>query len=94
MQLLEPGQLNTYDVLISDDVVFTQGALEAFLGGPATGRSAKGAASSLEAEAEVVADEVVEEQVVEDQVVEEKPPAKAAGKHAAPADESAEEEQD
>ncbi len=94
VQLLEPGQLNTYDVLISDDVVFTQGALEAFLGGPATGRSAKGAASSLEAEAEVVADEVVEEQVVEDQVVEEKPPAKAAGKHAAPADESAEEEQD
>jgi large subunit ribosomal protein L4 len=48
VHLLEPGQLNTYDVLISDEVVFTQGALETFLGGPATGRSAKGAASSAE----------------------------------------------
>ena len=34
MHLLEPGQLNTYDVLVSDDVVFTQGALDAFLAGP------------------------------------------------------------
>jgi large subunit ribosomal protein L4 len=32
VHILEPGQLNTYDVLTSDDVVFTQGALEAFLG--------------------------------------------------------------
>jgi large subunit ribosomal protein L4 len=34
VHLLEPGQLNTYDVLISDDVVFTEAALTAFLGGP------------------------------------------------------------
>jgi large subunit ribosomal protein L4 len=53
VHLLEPGQLNTYDVLISDDVVFTQGALDAFLAGPAKGKSAKGAASSDEVEAEV-----------------------------------------
>jgi large subunit ribosomal protein L4 len=33
VHLLEPGQLNTYDVLVSDDVVFTEGALQAFLGG-------------------------------------------------------------
>jgi large subunit ribosomal protein L4 len=33
VHLLEPGQLNTYDVLISDDVVFTEGALGAFLNG-------------------------------------------------------------
>jgi large subunit ribosomal protein L4 len=33
VHLLEPGQLNTYDVLISDDVVFTKGALDAFLAG-------------------------------------------------------------
>jgi large subunit ribosomal protein L4 len=59
VHLLEPGQLNTYDVLISDDVVFTQAALEAFLAGPAAGKSAKGAASSVEVE--VVADDVVEE---------------------------------
>ncbi len=50
IHVLEPGQLNTYDVLISDDVVFTEGALEAFLGGPATGKSAKGAATSAEAD--------------------------------------------
>ena len=34
VHLLEPGQLNTYDVLISDDVVFTEAALTVFLGGP------------------------------------------------------------
>ena len=48
LHILEPGQLNTYDVLISDEVIFTLGALEAFLAGPATGKSAKGAASSTE----------------------------------------------
>ena len=31
VHLLEPGQLNTYDVLVSDDVVFIEGALNAFL---------------------------------------------------------------
>ena len=49
VHLLEPGQLNTYDVLISDDIVFTQGALDSFLAGPAKGKSAKGAATSTEA---------------------------------------------
>jgi large subunit ribosomal protein L4 len=48
VHLIEPGQLNTYDVLVSDDVIFTQGALEAFLAGPIKGKSSKGAASSLE----------------------------------------------
>jgi large subunit ribosomal protein L4 len=48
VHVLSPGQLNTYDVLISDDVVFTKGALDAFLAGPAKGKSAKGAASSDE----------------------------------------------
>jgi large subunit ribosomal protein L4 len=33
VHLLEPGQLNTYDVLVSDDVVFIEGALDAFLNG-------------------------------------------------------------
>jgi len=50
VHLLEPGQLNTYDVLVSDDVVFTKGALDAFLAGPAKGKSAKAAATSAEAE--------------------------------------------
>jgi large subunit ribosomal protein L4 len=48
LHILEPGQLNTYDVLISDEVIFTLGALEAFLAGPATGKSAKGVATSAE----------------------------------------------
>lgn len=48
VHLLVADQLNTYDVLISDDVVFTQGALEVFLAGPATGASATAVASSAE----------------------------------------------
>ncbi|WP_255954219.1 50S ribosomal protein L4 [Streptomyces odontomachi] len=31
VHVLDPGQLNTYDVMVSDDVVFTQAALEAFV---------------------------------------------------------------
>ena len=31
VHLLSPGQLNTYDVLVSDDIVFTQGAYDAFV---------------------------------------------------------------
>ncbi|WP_447925625.1 50S ribosomal protein L4 [Georgenia muralis] len=34
VHLLWVDQLNTYDVLVNDDVVFTSGALETFLGGP------------------------------------------------------------
>src|SRR5580698_1580079 len=48
VHLLEPGQLNTYDVLVSDDVVFTEAALAAFVAGPPRGRSAKAVASSSE----------------------------------------------
>jgi large subunit ribosomal protein L4 len=48
VHLLEPGQLNTYDVLISDEVVFTRAALTAFLAGPARGKTSKGAATSGE----------------------------------------------
>ncbi len=55
VHLLVADQLNTYDVLISDDIVFTEGALAAFLAGPAKGRSAKAVASSTEADAEEAA---------------------------------------
>ena len=34
VHLIEQGQLNTYDVLVNDDVVFTAEALETFLAGP------------------------------------------------------------
>ena len=40
VHVLVVDQLNTYDVLCSDDVVFTAGALDAFLAGPVRGRSA------------------------------------------------------
>lgn len=45
-------QINTYDVLINEDVVFTADALEAFLAGPAKGSSAKAVATETEAAAE------------------------------------------
>jgi large subunit ribosomal protein L4 len=53
VHLLDPGQLNTYDVLISDDVVFTAAALETFLAGPSKGKSVKASATSAEAEDEL-----------------------------------------
>jgi large subunit ribosomal protein L4 len=50
VHVIVPDQLNTYDVLCSDDVVFTSGALEAFVAGPAKGKSAKAVATQSEAE--------------------------------------------
>jgi large subunit ribosomal protein L4 len=38
VHLLESGQLNTYDVLNADDVIFTEAALAEFVAGPASGR--------------------------------------------------------
>jgi large subunit ribosomal protein L4 len=35
VHLIESGQLNTYDVLVADEVVFTKAALDEFLGVPA-----------------------------------------------------------
>jgi large subunit ribosomal protein L4 len=52
VHVLWPDQLNTYDVLVNDDVVFTKDALDAFLAGPVRGRSAKASARSSEAEEE------------------------------------------
>ena len=52
MHLLVADQLNTYDVLCSDDVVFTEGALAEFLAGPRSGRSAKAVATESESREE------------------------------------------
>jgi large subunit ribosomal protein L4 len=49
VHLIAPDQLNTYDVLVSDDVVFTSAALEAFLAGPVKGKGAKAVATESEA---------------------------------------------
>ena len=45
---LAPDQLNTYDVLCADDVVFTRAALDAFVAGPARGKGATAIATSNE----------------------------------------------
>ncbi|MCT2587264.1 50S ribosomal protein L4 [Actinophytocola gossypii] len=37
VHVISPDQLNTYDVLVNDDVVFSRSALEAFLAGPVKG---------------------------------------------------------
>jgi large subunit ribosomal protein L4 len=42
VHLLEAGQLNTYDVLVSDEVVFTETALAEFVAGPHGGGSGAG----------------------------------------------------
>jgi large subunit ribosomal protein L4 len=50
VHLLVWDQLNTYDVLVSDDVVFTKAAFDAFVAGAPKGRSAKAVATSTEAQ--------------------------------------------
>ncbi|AHI01580.1 50S ribosomal protein L4 [Kutzneria viridogrisea] len=45
---IAPDQLNTYDVLVNDDVVFTKDAYELFVAGPAKGRSVTASARSSE----------------------------------------------
>jgi large subunit ribosomal protein L4 len=54
IHVIAPDQLNTYDVLISDDVVFTEGALAAFVAGPTSkdgGAAIGDAVETLAAEA-------------------------------------------
>ena len=48
VHLIAPDQLNTYDVLVSDDVVFTEAALAAFLAGPRKGKGASAVARQSE----------------------------------------------
>ena len=51
VHVLFVDQLNTYDVLVSDDVVFTKAALDAFIAGPAKGKGAKAVAMESEVSA-------------------------------------------
>ena len=48
LHVLPVDQINAYDVLLSDDVIFTKAALDAFIAGPSKG-SAKATATSTEA---------------------------------------------
>ena len=49
LHVLPVDQINAYDVLLSDDVIFTKAALDVFIAGPSKG-SAKATATSTEAE--------------------------------------------
>ncbi len=50
VHLITPGQLNTYDVLDSEVVVFTEAALEQFLAGPIANPKVRGVAVSTDAD--------------------------------------------
>jgi len=50
VHLLVVDQLNTYDVLVSDDVIFTKDAFDAFVAGPVSGKGAKAVAAESEVE--------------------------------------------
>lgn len=49
VHVLPVDQLNAYDILLSDDLIFTKLALDAYIAGPAKGASAKAVATSAEA---------------------------------------------
>lgn len=81
IHVLYVDQLNTYDVLASDDVIFTRGAYERLVAGPVKGRSSKVVATSAEAAdsepVDVTAD--TELSVVETDIVEESGASAGAG---------------
>ncbi|TCP53205.1 large subunit ribosomal protein L4 [Tamaricihabitans halophyticus] len=52
VHVLVEDQLNTYDVLVNDDVVFTKDALERFVAGPVKGRPSKATAVARSSEVE------------------------------------------
>jgi large subunit ribosomal protein L4 len=60
VHLLAADQLNAYDVLCNDAVVFTSAALDAFVAGTPKGKSVKAVATSTEADEETALIEEVE----------------------------------
>ena len=55
VHLIAADQLNAYDVLCNDAVIFTSASLDAFVAGTPKGKSVKAVATSTEAEQEVEA---------------------------------------
>lgn len=51
IMVVAPDQLNTYDVLVNDRVVFTEAAFAAFVAGPVAGKGAKAVAAESEVSA-------------------------------------------
>jgi large subunit ribosomal protein L4 len=50
LHLIASDQLNAYDVVVADDVIFSSGALKEFISGPAKGKSATAVARESEVE--------------------------------------------
>jgi large subunit ribosomal protein L4 len=50
VHVIAVDQLNAYDILVADEVVFTQSSLDTFVAGPVSGRSAKATARASEAD--------------------------------------------
>jgi large subunit ribosomal protein L4 len=73
VHVLVPDQLNTYDVLCADDVVFTQGALSTFLAGPTKGKSAKAEVGDGAAQESPVQESPVQESPVQEAPQADKP---------------------
>jgi large subunit ribosomal protein L4 len=107
VHVLSVDQLNTYDVLISDDVVFTSGSLQGLLSGTPKGKGATAVATESEAattpapavaDAEPVVEKPKKAAKPADEAPAEQPAKKAAAKKApgkkaaAPADESSEDD--
>jgi large subunit ribosomal protein L4 len=89
VHLVAVDQLNTYDVLASDDVVFSKSAYEAFVGAPVeVAKPAKKAAAKKAAAAP--AEEAAEAPAAEAPAAEAKPAKKTAAKKAAATEEAAE----
>ena len=77
VHVLVPDQLNTYDVLCADDIVFTQSALATFLAGPTKGKSAKADVTGVVVQDAAVEDVVVQDAPKADKPAEDEKPAKA-----------------
>jgi large subunit ribosomal protein L4 len=81
VHLLASGQLNTYDVLVSDHVVFTRAALDEFVA-----RSGYAGAATDTAEDAVPEDSVPEDSVPEDSVPEDSVPEDSVPEDSVPED--------
>lgn len=58
VHVLTVDQLNAYDVLVADEIVFTAAALDTFVAGPVKGKSVKATATEAEAKGEPTNEEL------------------------------------
>jgi large subunit ribosomal protein L4 len=79
VQLINVGELNAYDVLCNDWVVFTQGSLSALTGSAAGADLAPGAQAAVASARPVDDDKIAESAVDQDDAADEAPPATPRG---------------